>query len=168
MVINKYFSKVQSLLGISKSELTFAIMLFVGMAVWIFANLLGYTRETGHTDTGELKRIIDSVAEAHLTTYIGSDIKDNPLPKLQAGDTIVRKKQFYPQKRKPALPTGKVDLNTASKTALMQIPGVGGKTAVAIIEFREKHKFSKIDDIMRIKGIGVKKFEKMKQYITVK
>ena len=46
--------------------------------------------------------------------------------------------------------------------------GIGEKTADKIIEYRnENGKFSSIDEIMNVSGIGEKKFEKIKEHITV-
>lgn len=61
-----------------------------------------------------------------------------------------------------------INLNTATKEQLIQLPGVGESTAEKIIMYRnDKGSFKKIEDIMKIKGIGSKKFEKMKNYLTV-
>ncbi|MBI5325003.1 MAG: helix-hairpin-helix domain-containing protein [Ignavibacteriae bacterium] len=66
------------------------------------------------------------------------------------------------------MPTGKVNLNTASKVELMKLPGIGEKTAIAILEYRQSTRFNKPSDIMKIKGIGPKKFEKMREYLEVR
>jgi len=48
------------------------------------------------------------------------------------------------------------------------LPNVGTKTAEKIIEYREKiGKFKSIEDLMKVKDIGKKKFEEMKNNITV-
>ncbi len=64
--------------------------------------------------------------------------------------------------------SNKINLNTASKSELMRIPGVGEKTAEKIIEYRQSQKFSAPRDIMKIKGIGTKKYEKIKEIIIAK
>lgn len=61
----------------------------------------------------------------------------------------------------------KISLNHASTEELMLIPGVGEKTAAAILHYREKHgPFINIEDIMKIAGIKEGKFEQMKDYIV--
>ena len=61
-----------------------------------------------------------------------------------------------------------ININTASKTDLMRLPGVGDKTADAIIAYRNSNKFKKINDIMNVKGIGPAKFPKIKDFINIK
>lgn len=60
-----------------------------------------------------------------------------------------------------------VNINTADKRTLMKLDGIGEATAEAIIEYREKDPFEKIEDIMNVKGIGEKKFEAIKDDICV-
>lgn len=61
-----------------------------------------------------------------------------------------------------------VNINSASKEELMTLKGIGETTAEAIIEYRKKNKFTKIEDIKNVKGIGDKKFESIKKDIEVK
>lgn len=63
----------------------------------------------------------------------------------------------------------KVNLNSASKSDLETLPGIGPSKADAIIEFRETNgPYKSIEDLMSISGIGDKTFEKLKDFITVK
>lgn len=63
----------------------------------------------------------------------------------------------------------KVNINTATVSELETIPGVGESTAKAIVEYRtETGRFATIEDVQNLSGIGQSKFEKMKDYITVK
>ena len=61
----------------------------------------------------------------------------------------------------------KVDLNTATIEQLHTLKGIGDKKAVAIVEYRKEHNFTKIEDIMKVKGIGKKMFEKIKSETEV-
>ena len=63
----------------------------------------------------------------------------------------------------------KININKATQTELETIPGVGPSTALKIINYREENgKFSNIEDIKNISGIGDSKFNNIKEYISVK
>ncbi len=62
----------------------------------------------------------------------------------------------------------KIDINSADADALTQLPGIGQKTAEKIVSYRKANgQFKNIEDLLNVKGIGQKKFEKLKQFITV-
>lgn len=64
-------------------------------------------------------------------------------------------------------PSHIVNLNTAGAAELESLPGIGPSKSQAIIEYRSKRPFAKVEDIMRVKGIGKKSFLKLKPYLTV-
>jgi len=62
----------------------------------------------------------------------------------------------------------RVNLNTADAAALDSLPGVGPSTAAKIIADRESNgPFAAPEDLMRVSGIGAKKFEALKEYLSV-
>jgi competence protein ComEA len=61
-------------------------------------------------------------------------------------------------------PGTKFNLNTASAEELEKLPGIGKKKAEAIVAGRP---FSKVEDVMKIKGIKTGVFNKIKDYVTV-
>ena len=61
-----------------------------------------------------------------------------------------------------------VNINFASADELKMLPGVGDATAEAILEDRQSNgPFTSIEDLMRVSGIGEKKFAKLKEKICV-
>ena len=67
-------------------------------------------------------------------------------------------------------PTSKslININTASSEELQSLSGVGPSTAEAIIADREENGlFASVEDLMRVSGIGEKKFAKIKDSICV-
>ena len=61
-----------------------------------------------------------------------------------------------------------VDVNTADETDLTAVPGIGKSLARRIIEFREKNgPFTRVDDLLKVRGIGEKSIEKLRPYVTV-
>ena len=62
---------------------------------------------------------------------------------------------------------GKININTAGRDALIELPGVGPATARRIIEFRRRHgSFSGWKSLMKVKGIGPKKAARLKEYVA--
>ena len=77
--------------------------------------------------------------------------------------------QARPAERKTTAPAATpVNINTASAAQLAGLPGIGARTAQAIVDHRQKAGgFKKIEELMNVKGIGEKSFLKMKPMITV-
>ncbi|GFN34506.1 helix-hairpin-helix domain-containing protein [Tepidimicrobium xylanilyticum] len=63
---------------------------------------------------------------------------------------------------------GKININICTKEELISLPGVGEALAERIIEYRKHSPFKTIEEIMNVSGIGSKKFESIKDLITVK
>jgi competence protein ComEA len=62
-----------------------------------------------------------------------------------------------------------VNINTATQSELESLPGVGPSLAKKIVEFRQKNGgFKNPSDLMAVQGIGEKKYEQLKNLISVK
>jgi competence protein ComEA len=67
----------------------------------------------------------------------------------------------------PAPGGARIDINSASADELAKLPGVGPAKARAIIEYRSEAPFHKLDDLRKVKGIGDKLYDRLKDQITV-
>jgi competence protein ComEA len=64
--------------------------------------------------------------------------------------------------------SGVVNINSASLTELERLPGVGAAVAQRIVEHREKNgAFKAAEDLMLVRGIGEKTFERLKPYVAL-
>src|SRR6266851_675007 len=69
------------------------------------------------------------------------------------------------KKKPPAKP---VNINTATSEELQQVPGIGPATAEKILQMRKSYgPFKSVDDLLAIRGLGPKRLEKMRKYLTV-
>ncbi len=63
----------------------------------------------------------------------------------------------------------KVNINEAKQEDFEQLPGIGPSIAQRIVEYRDQNgKFTSIDELQEVKGIGEAKFENIKEYVTIK
>lgn len=63
---------------------------------------------------------------------------------------------------------GTVNINSASETELVALPGIGPSKAKAIAEYRQQQGgFKSIDDLQQVKGIGPATLEKLRARVTL-
>lgn len=63
---------------------------------------------------------------------------------------------------------GKVNINTATAAQLEELPGIGEVIAQRIVDYRTQHgPFKTVRDLLKVEGIGQKKFESIEDYVTV-
>jgi competence protein ComEA len=64
--------------------------------------------------------------------------------------------------------SGTVSLNSADEAELQRLPGVGPATARKIVEYRHQiRRFTSVEQLMDVKGIGPKKLDKMREFLTL-
>lgn len=69
--------------------------------------------------------------------------------------------------RAPASSPKLININTASSAELQAIPGIGPVLAERIVTHRGRGPFRRPEDLMAVRGIGPKTYQKMKPYIAV-
>ena len=85
-------------------------------------------------------------------------------PEIPAGSVI------QPQEATgaPRESDGRININSATRSELMDLPGIGSVLSERIVEYRKINgSFSKIEDLRKVSGIGEKRFEAVKDRITV-
>jgi len=138
-----------------------------------FVEIAGDTRSSGIYFVPEGTNVRDLLEKAEAAVPNGDD--KSLLKKLESGTKVVvetgsrkvRLEKVSNHKRyalhKP------MDLNTINERELILVPGIGEKTARAIVETRKASgRFGAIDELMEVPGIGQKKFEKFKEYFFVR
>jgi competence protein ComEA len=66
-----------------------------------------------------------------------------------------------------ATPATPLDLNTATIEQLDALPGVGEVTAGRILAYRSAHPFTSVDQLLEVPGIGQRRFDQLKDLVTV-
>jgi competence protein ComEA len=109
--------------------------------------------------------VCDSVNLARILVdgeqvYVAA-VGDNGNPFGEAGGAV----QVSAQSQ---VPTGQVNLNTATQEALESLPGIGPSTASKIIADREQNgPFASVDELTRVSGIGDKKLASLVGLVCV-
>jgi len=124
------------------------------------AEILTYQSEIGFTNKAELMKIkgIGTKTYSKLEKYF-YDLGESEIPE-----------EFYPvatnHKNSDSVDT--IDINIASAEQLTLLKGIGPSKAARIIELRnELGKFSDINELLTVKGIGPKTLEKFKDQVII-
>lgn len=61
-----------------------------------------------------------------------------------------------------------INVNSATAAELMRLNGVGETIAARIIDYRTQHgAFSSVEELLKVNGIGEKRLEQWRPYLTV-
>ena len=84
-------------------------------------------------------------------------------------DTTVSSTKLKDYDRQPKGSAARVNINTADAKTLESLPGIGPAYAMRIVEYRSKNGlFTSYDELLKIKGIGKKRLEKLLPFIQLK
>lgn len=138
------------------TETTILIWCSALMVVGAFgARLFPETTVHEHIDAPTLLAYLDSTSAITAAPIISDRDSGTAVPNVSKSS--VDKK----------VPHQSIHVNTATLTQLQQLPGIGPAMAQRIVEARNKRRFASIEDLLDVKGIGVKKLEKMRPFLVV-
>lgn len=90
---------------------------------------------------------------------------------LEAGvdsDADLSEMEIHIPRKGEAEQAQRIDINRAESWLLEALPGIGEVRAQAIVGYRSEHgPFRRIEDLLKVSGIGPATFEGIKDYITV-
>ena len=103
-----------------------------------------------------------------ITLYKRSHLQFAPELTMVKPDVVLDE---GPKEKYPVIPSSartKINVNQASASELERVPGLGPKLSRRIVEFREANgAFQKLEDLIKVQGIGPKSLEKIDDYLTV-
>lgn len=111
--------------------------------------------------------VLDAINLAGGLTKDGDTSNINLSEKLTESMIIIVDSKANNESKNLISKSNKVSLNKGTKEELMSLTGIGESKALAIIEYRQKNRFTKIEDIMLVSGIGESTFAKIKDSITI-
>ncbi|EFI42595.1 helix-hairpin-helix domain-containing protein [Peptoniphilus sp. oral taxon 386] len=133
----------------------------------IYVHVCGRVKNPGLINLPANSRVIDAVNAAG-GMYDDADIDNiNLAKKLNDEDKIYIPVFGENTDSEYISENKKININTADMQMLTSLPGVGEKTAKKIIDYRTKNQFKNIEDIKSVSGFGEKKFNAIKELITV-
>lgn len=143
----------------------------------IFVHVCGEVKKEGVYTIKPDGRVVDAIKAAGGFTKSAARYGINQAELLKDGMQVyipskkeIKNKPVTPVTNSPVLGNSEslVNINSATKEELMTLKGVGESRATLIIEYREKSGgFNDIKDIMKIKGIKQKFFDKIKDKICI-
>ncbi len=159
-----FFSRINDRLGFTRSEIKAAFFLVVSFLVGTGYN---YFRNNDE----KLPVIYNYSGEDSLFNRLSKNdvklIEKNVDSKLELLDFTIYK-NIKRENPDSALVLSNININNAGISELVRLPGIGVKTAEKIISYRqEKGLFTRKEDIVKVKGIGKSKFDKIKNMICV-
>lgn len=142
-----------------------------GGAGSVFVHILGAVAKPGLYLLTDGARAIDAVAAAGGFAPTADQAQLNLARPLVDGEQIVVPEvgqEPAASAQAPGESGGKVNLNTADATTLETLPRVGPAMSARIIQWRTTNgRFTAVEDLMSVTGVGDKTFEQLKDLVTV-
>lgn len=146
-------------------------------------HISGQVKNPGFIWIEEGKRLYDALY------YVGGALSEADLDAVNLSKKLIDEEKIYIPKKGEIVETteiglsnvqgtakgggistnGKVNINTATQSELDTLPGIGETLAKRIFDYRSTNgPFKSIEDIRNVNGIGQKRYDDIKDLITVK
>jgi len=158
--------------------------LFVTVFLVIAAIAGGVMLAVQHNRSQPVEIVLSQTEPPELSgeLYIGGAVANPGIYSLKEGDTLQTLLSdagiepdadlshieiYIPREGEEQAPQ-KIDINRAEPWLLEALPGIGEVLAQRIVDYRsENGPFKRIEDLLKVSGIGEATFEKIRDYITV-
>lgn len=170
MSFKNFLNIISKRLGFTKIEIN--VLFFVSI-IFIFGLFIKYTKVKIYSNS--VKKFDynyqDSLFKAVKIAGDKKEVNEKNFEiivdsKQELSDFSANKK--VSKKNSTSLPNLRININSANVANLTKLPGIGLKTAENIVELRKlRNGFKSIDELKDIKGIGVSKFNKIKNYVFI-
>ena len=151
----------------------------------LVVHVAGQVRKPGVYQVAPGTRVEEAITQAGGCTSQADTDAINLAAKVEDGEKI-----YVPSKQEAALsgsipgggksgkshpgpkplPKGPIAINSATAAQLQQLPGIGPVYAQQIIQYRSQlpnQKFTSIEELMNVTGIGPKRFAQIKPYVKL-
>jgi competence protein ComEA len=139
----------------------------------IVVDVVGAVRKPGVYDFPQGARVIDAVrAAGGFIPGAEPQAINLARPLVDGEQVVVPKKGEAPvgagSGSSAQQPGAKVNINSATEADFENLPGIGPVLAQKIVDYRAQHgPFRSIQDLMKVTGIGQKKFDSLQAYVSV-
>ncbi len=107
-----------------------------------------------------------------ITLLVGMVFGKNPTYPCEFEKTVILDTEDAEEKvtsKAEMPPEGVININTATAYELTALSGIGEKTSKKIVDYREENGgFETCEELLKVPGIGEKKYEQIKENISVK
>lgn len=127
-----------------------------GRAAWRFLDRPEAGAAGGPTAAGPAELILAAERVGDRLPPVTVETDRAPLARLAGAQLEELRRQF------------RIDLNRATMTELVELPGIGAGKAQQILEFRQRHgKFSRLEELGEIPGMGKATVEALRSFVKV-